>query len=173
MTCLACTTPGTAIHSLECLKGRNIRAEMMLGHHVTLGRYLAAYGDNPQILSDQVLRVCGMRAAKHASDLTELILTDDNGHTWGIDHATAVEMEIVLGSLVPWHSGDWDSRTGRWLRWSEVPDGSELQGLAPIGVRWNGRKVKGEAIPRKGCPRGEFAPTEAYLGTDWVPIHCR
>ena len=58
----------------------------------------------------------------------------------------------------------------RKIAWEDVPEGQRLRGLAPIGVRWLGTKRRGKVSPDKGCPKSEFALTEAWIDGDWVNI---
>ena len=61
------------------------------------------------------------------------------------------------------------------MKWAEVPEGAELRGLAPIGVRWapGGTKRRGKASPLlwpRRIARSEFLPTHALVGGVWVEL---
>jgi hypothetical protein len=51
-----------------------------------------------------------------------------------------------------------------------LPNGTLLRGLAPIGVRWFGLVKRGKVVPDEGCPKGEFALTDAWVGGTWVEV---
>lgn len=45
-----------------------------------------------------------------------------------------------------------------------IPAGTVILGLAPIGVRWEGRAMgNGRIKPNRGCPVREFAPLYALM----------
>lgn len=55
------------------------------------------------------------------------------------------------------------------LRLSELPVGTRLRGLAPIGVIWHGTKTAHGSKPDGDCPPGEFTVTHAERGNWWMP----
>jgi len=64
------------------------------------------------------------------------------------------------------------------VAWEDVPDGTALRGLAPLGVRWTGVKRKGRAAPSAtfgllrwgSIAKSEFAPTHALLDGHYIRI---
>lgn len=53
----------------------------------------------------------------------------------------------------------------------ELPPGTRLGGLAPIGVKWSATITRnGKIKPDGNCPAGEFAPTSARIGDVSYPI---
>lgn len=54
---------------------------------------------------------------------------------------------------------------------AELTKGTQVMGLAPIGVRWRGIVDKpGQIKPEGNCPRREFSPTCARVAGTWVNI---
>ena len=44
---------------------------------------------------------------------------------------------------------------------ADIPTGSRVWGMAPIGIRWTARKTKTGIQPDGDCPRSEFSPCYA------------
>ena len=50
------------------------------------------------------------------------------------------------------------------IRLQDIPAGTRILGLAPIGIRWEGKMGRnGKIKPAGNCPRGEFAAMYACL----------
>lgn len=58
----------------------------------------------------------------------------------------------------------------RRITLSEVPSGTVILGMAPIGVRWAGICDEKGVRPERGCPRAEFAPCFAVVDGEVVEI---
>lgn len=52
---------------------------------------------------------------------------------------------------------------GPAILWEDIPDGTLLGGLAPIGIPWAGKKYKGRRVADKPCPNGEFLVTHCMI----------
>ena len=50
------------------------------------------------------------------------------------------------------------------VAWEDVPPDCRLIGLAPIGVPWGGRRVRGKVRPNGRLVASEFAVTHAVFG---------
>jgi hypothetical protein len=50
------------------------------------------------------------------------------------------------------------------IRLTDIPVGTRLLGMAPIGVRWYGVMTRNGPTPDKGCPPSEFAVCGAMVG---------
>jgi len=46
---------------------------------------------------------------------------------------------------------------------SEIPAGSTVWGMAPLGIRWTARMTKSGIRPDGNCPSGEFVPCYAEV----------
>lgn len=62
-------------------------------------------------------------------------------------------------------------RASLCLSLAELPVGTRLRGLAPIGVRWEAVKTRDGIRPAGNCPASEFVVTHAERGHWWFP--CR
>lgn len=55
------------------------------------------------------------------------------------------------------------------LKFSALPNGTRLLGMAPIGVQWEAEKTaRGKLKPDGNCPPGEFCITHALVNGEWV-----
>ena len=52
---------------------------------------------------------------------------------------------------------------GDTIRWEDIPNGTRLGGMAPIGIRWGGTKWRGRKVADKPCPNGEFLVISAWI----------
>lgn len=60
---------------------------------------------------------------------------------------------------------------GPFVKLADLPKGTHVLGLAPIGVRWRATVTKpGVLKPEGNCPRREFVPTTALVSGKWVEI---
>lgn len=46
---------------------------------------------------------------------------------------------------------------------ADIPVGTIIHGLAPIGIRWTAKKTKKGLKPKGNCPAWEFAPCFAVV----------
>ena len=64
------------------------------------------------------------------------------------------------------------------VAWEDVPDGTALRGLAPLGVRWTGVKRGGKAVPSAtfgllrwgSIAKSEFVPTHVRIDGYYIRI---
>lgn len=59
---------------------------------------------------------------------------------------------------------------GPFVQRSAIPIGTELMGMAPIGVRWRAKMTSSGPKPEGNCPRGEFVLTHAAIGGMWKEV---
>jgi hypothetical protein len=55
----------------------------------------------------------------------------------------------------------------------DVPVGSKILGLAPIGIRWEGTMTKNGVRPKdwsRKVARCEFVPCYAYINGEWWEV---
>ena len=55
------------------------------------------------------------------------------------------------------------------LRLADLPVGTRLRGLAPMGVSWEAIKTRDGVKPDGACPASEFVVTHAEHGDWWLP----
>jgi len=61
---------------------------------------------------------------------------------------------------------------GPFVVLADLPVGTCVLGMAPIGLRWRARIGKNGLKPEGNCPLCEFAPTHAIVGGSWREIKC-
>lgn len=60
---------------------------------------------------------------------------------------------------------------GPFITLTELPKGTHVLGLAPIGIRWRAKVTGPNRLkPEGNCPRGEFSPTHACVQGKWYEI---
>ena len=60
---------------------------------------------------------------------------------------------------------------GPFVALKDLPKGTHILGLAPMGVRWRAIiNEKGNLKPEGNCPRCEFLPTTALVKGTWIEI---
>ncbi len=60
---------------------------------------------------------------------------------------------------------------GPFVNQSDIKPGSDLMGLAPIGIRWEAKMgPKGKIKPAGDCPRSEFVLTHAMHNGQWHEV---
>lgn len=59
---------------------------------------------------------------------------------------------------------------GPFVARSEIPNKAPLRGMAPIGVPWHAKMVRGQVKPDGDCPPGEFALTHALVQGRWHEV---
>jgi hypothetical protein len=60
---------------------------------------------------------------------------------------------------------------GPFVKLADLPVGTWVLGLAPIGVRWRAIVDKKGLKPEGNCPRSQFCPTTARVNGRWMEIH--
>lgn len=61
--------------------------------------------------------------------------------------------------------------TGPFVELKDVPIGTRLMGLAPMGIRWAAKiGPKRKIRPEGNCPSCEFSVTHAWVKGAWMEV---
>jgi hypothetical protein len=69
----------------------------------------------------------------------------------------------------PWR-GLPEPGTGPSVVRAAIPIGTDLLGLAPMGIRWRAKMTASGPKPEGNCPRSEFVITHAAIGGMWKEV---
>lgn len=57
------------------------------------------------------------------------------------------------------------------IRLCDIPRGTTILGLAPIGIRWTATVTRGGRVkPEGNCPACEFYPCYVFLKNTWFAV---
>lgn len=166
MICSRCNLSNPhELHATDC----PIFLAKLLGHRVTLGHHIPS---TPPVYSDTPLRVTYVSTGRIELKNAKLAADD----TWIVDPSLETLTIVTTGPASIPHGPHDDSERPRYLLKEEIPEGAQLTGLAPVGVRWapGGIWRRGVACPAGRWPkriaRSEFVPTSALVDDEWIPI---